>query len=300
MADSRPDARRHLGEELRTRRRQAGLTGHALAAIIGLDQSRISRIESGRLRISEPELQRWLHETSTPPGTCAKITDIARRAGGSPTLWRNVPISGWNIQPRDIGSLEGAAAQVAAWQSSVIPAALQTTTYMHWVATGGSVTSRQRLAASILAKIARQKILYETPRRLNVILSEEALEFRGENKEIMIDQLYWISSLARRGRFTLGVLPANIKPHIDRVPSFTIYTSPHEGVDNLVARTLDDEIFIPEASTDNVQRHIDQFRVYQRHSWRGDQAIEFVEGLAREMRAGKDSSIDTSQNSDGV
>ncbi|WP_226359407.1 helix-turn-helix transcriptional regulator [Pseudonocardia sp. ICBG601] len=54
-----------------TRRHAAGLTGHALAAIIGLDQSRISRIELGRLRISEFELQRWLQETLATGGVCA-------------------------------------------------------------------------------------------------------------------------------------------------------------------------------------------------------------------------------------
>ncbi|WP_226359404.1 helix-turn-helix transcriptional regulator [Pseudonocardia sp. ICBG601] len=94
MTGDRVDAQRHLGEELRTRRHAAGLTGHALAAIIGLDQSRISRIELGRLRISEFELQRWLQETSTPPEVCAQITSIAQRACGTVALWRNVPVSG--------------------------------------------------------------------------------------------------------------------------------------------------------------------------------------------------------------
>ncbi|OLM08451.1 hypothetical protein Ae505Ps2_6157c [Pseudonocardia sp. Ae505_Ps2] len=42
----------------------------------------------------------------------------------------------------------------------------------------------------------------------------------------------------------------------------------------------------PESDPESTQRHIDRFRAYQRHSWRGDQAIEFVESLARGMSRG--------------
>ncbi|WP_226351233.1 hypothetical protein [Pseudonocardia sp. ICBG601] len=48
-----------------------------------------------------------------------------------------------------------------------------------------------------------------------------------------------------------------------------------------------------------VQQHIDQFRAYQGHSLRGDQAIEFVEGLAREMSDGQTRPGDPAAGRDG-
>ncbi|NWJ75148.1 hypothetical protein HX744_32325 [Pseudonocardia sp. ICBG1122] len=125
-----------------------------------------------------------------------------------------------------------------------------------------------------------------------MVISEEALIFCGENREIIVDQLYWIASLARRRKFNLGILPVDSEPPLDRSSSFTIYMSPHESVDDLVAQLSNDGIITPEARSEDVQRYIDQFHTYRRHSWRGDQAIEFVEGLAREMSSDKPSSID--------
>ncbi len=46
---------------------------------------------------------------------------------------------------------------------------------MHWLAVTVAANSKQRLAANILAKVTRQKILYETPSRLDVVISERAL-----------------------------------------------------------------------------------------------------------------------------
>nr|WP_308253203.1 DUF5753 domain-containing protein [Pseudonocardia sp. ICBG601] len=231
---------------------------------------------------------------------CAQITSIAQRACGTVALWRNVPVSGWNIQARDISALERAASRVAVWQNSTIPDVLQTAAYMHWLAVTVAANSKQRLAANILAKVTRQKILYETPSRLDVVISERALRCPSGDRGIMIDQLHWLGSLARYGRFNLWILTANAESHIDRGPSFTIYMSPNKDADDLAVRTPGDVTISPEAKPENVRHYIDQFRDYQRRSLRGDQAIEFVEGLAREMSDGRSGASAADGECDGA
>ncbi len=113
---------------------------------------------------------------------------------------------------------------------------------------------------------------------------------------VILDQLDRIISLARHRLVDLAVLPNNVNFDSAYGLDAVIYMAPHEAADNLVIksdrrRPIENQVV--------VQQHIDQFRAYQGHSLRGDQAIEFVEGLAREMSDGQTRPGDPAAGRDG-
>ncbi|WP_226360883.1 Scr1 family TA system antitoxin-like transcriptional regulator [Pseudonocardia sp. ICBG1142] len=298
MASDRADVQRHLGEILQKLRLSANLSGRALAAIFGCDQSRISRIESGQTKISDREAQRWARETNASPEECAEIANLVRKSDSLQISWRGALLSGWGARQGDLSTLEAEAQRILVWHRTGIPDLLQSSSYMLQGTRTESQYSKQSAAAHMFAKISRQRVIHELPSRLEVILTEQGLRSLSGNQNVLVDQLSWIGSLAKRDRLTLGVYPSSGPIPIDHAPSVAIHLAPRSGMEDVVVHTELKER--PESGPEEAQRHIDQFRVYQRHSWRGDQAIEFVEGLAREMGSGRSGASDADGERDGA
>ena len=130
--------------------------------------------------------------------------------------------------------------------------------------------------------VDRQTILYVSRFPIEAVISENVLRQPFGGCAVMVDQLNRITALARQGLTRPSILPADAEFEIGPALDADIYLGPSELSDNLA--TVEGRLIDSQSS---VQRHIDQFRTYQRHSWRGNQAIEFVDGLAREMSSGK-------------
>ncbi|WP_083702691.1 Scr1 family TA system antitoxin-like transcriptional regulator [Pseudonocardia sp. Ae717_Ps2] len=285
LTGDRADVQRHLGEILQKLRLSANLSGRSLAAILGCDQSRISRIESGQTKISDPEAQRWARETGASTEDRAEISALVCKAAPLQISWRGAPIGGWGARQGDLSALESEAQRILVWHRSGIPDLLQSSSYMLQGVQIESQYSKQSTAARMFAKVSRQRVIYEQSSRLEVILTERALRGLSGNQRVLVDQLIWIGSLAKQDRLTLDVYPIGGPLSINDAPSVAIHLAPQSGMEDVVVHTELKES--PESGPESTQRHIDRFRAYQRHSWRGDQAVEFVESLAREMSRGE-------------
>ena len=290
MTPQRRDPWARLGEQLREHRIRAKMSGRALGASIKCDQSRISRIESGKSHVTKQEAQRWLESTGASNELTTRFieeVDAARRKSAEDL---EAGLNGWRADPADIGAIELEAALVLTRQISFIPELLQSAAYMRHLLQVSTRQPRQRVASQIAARIERQKILYTRRRRLEVVLHEGLLRHRFGGTYIMLDQLDRISSLAKREAVDLSILPDGIEIDLEYDADVTIYLSPNEAADDLVISSNERRPVEDQAVT---QQYIEQFRSYQRRSLRGAQAIEFVEGVAAEM-AGSPPGLDQS------
>src|SRR4029453_835471 len=73
---------------VRTLRRNAGLTGVELARLIGVSQSRISRIETGHLVPQPDEVDRLAAALKLDAETRGQLHDRARAARSTMRSWR--------------------------------------------------------------------------------------------------------------------------------------------------------------------------------------------------------------------
>ncbi|MER7515814.1 helix-turn-helix transcriptional regulator [Streptomyces sp. NPDC126499] len=75
-----------LAAALRKLRKQAGLSGDRLAARCNMSQSKVSRIESGKVRPSLVDIERILRALDAPPTLVAEVSVLARIAA---TEWQD-------------------------------------------------------------------------------------------------------------------------------------------------------------------------------------------------------------------
>src|SRR5687767_14659957 len=92
--------RKNLAETLRGLRKAAGLSGERLAVRIAMSQSKISRIESGRILPSVSDVERILRGLeSVSPSVAEHVLSLARVANVEHASWRAVARSGmWRKQ----------------------------------------------------------------------------------------------------------------------------------------------------------------------------------------------------------
>ncbi|MGP3982513.1 helix-turn-helix domain-containing protein [Streptomyces sp. KR80] len=74
------DTMERLGRQLRVLRLRAGLTGKQLAQRIGTNQSRVSRTELARFRVSLDMVRRWLEVTGADQAERWELLELAERS----------------------------------------------------------------------------------------------------------------------------------------------------------------------------------------------------------------------------
>ncbi|WP_433213339.1 helix-turn-helix domain-containing protein [Dactylosporangium sp. CS-047395] len=188
MTTARPQAvLEMIGRQLRDYRTACDLTRTAAGQYIGADDTKISRLELGRVRVKEEDLERLLGLYQVPPAERKSILDLSRRAGDRH----------WWFEHRDVLAdwfcsyllLESAAQYIRTYEMRFIPGLLQTPAYAEAV-------MRQRYADEaevrrrVDVRMQRQRILTEpgSP-RLWAVVDEAALRRPVGGPQVMREQL---------------------------------------------------------------------------------------------------------------
>jgi len=191
-----PMRRRLLGAALRKYRENLGYGLDEAARILECDRSKISRIETGQRGIRAKELRELLTEYGVPDGEQAALLAIAHR-GRQHGWWQDYP-DVLSDTGQDYVIMEGAAAEILAYESNQVPDLLQTQGYARAVADADPnwAGEEQRLHA-VEVKLARQRVvLAERSPRLEFVITEGALHQVVGGPDVMRPQLARLASLA--------------------------------------------------------------------------------------------------------
>jgi len=191
-----PMRRRLLGAALRKYRENLGYGLDEAARILECDRSKISRIETGQRGIRAKELRELLTEYGVPDGEQAALLAIAHR-GRQHGWWQDYP-DVLSDTGQDYVIMEGAAAEILAYESNQVPDLLQTHGYARAVADADPnwAGEEQRLHA-VEVKLARQRVvLAERSPRLEFVITEGALHQVVGGPDVMRPQLARLASLA--------------------------------------------------------------------------------------------------------
>ena len=196
MTGTPPMRRRLLGAALRKYRENLGYGLDEAARILECDRSKISRIETGQRGIRAKELRELLTEYGVPDGEQAALLAIAHR-GRQHGWWQDYP-DVLSDTGQDYMIMEGAAAEILAYESNQVPDLLQTQGYARAVADADPnwAGEEQRLHA-VEVKLARQRVvLAERSPRLEFVITEGALHQVVGGPDVMRPQLARLASLA--------------------------------------------------------------------------------------------------------
>ena len=189
---------KRLGSELRALREQARLTCDEVGQRLDCSGTRISRIETGRIRARPGDVRELLEVYGVTGTDAERLVQLAREArhrgwwqayGPVVPPWREPYLS-----------LETDAANVRAFAPGGLPGLVQTEDYARSLP---GATDRQL----VLLRERQARLLRPGPPHLTLVLGEAALHGEVGGTAVLRDQLRHLLTLAGHPAVTLQVLP---------------------------------------------------------------------------------------------
>jgi transcriptional regulator with XRE-family HTH domain len=204
-----PGNRERLAAELRRLRAQAGLSGREVADSIGISQSKVSRIESGRALPSAPEVSAWAAAVGATGLVAELLTALVSAAHTNVLPWQVALQERVHIQDL-IGDVESRANMRLYYQQSLVPGLLQTAEYARRVfGLFDPAYAEADIPAVVAARLERQVALFDPAQRFSFLITEGALQWRIGPAPVMLAQLDRIASVASLENVSVGLIPCS-------------------------------------------------------------------------------------------
>ncbi|MGW2935579.1 helix-turn-helix domain-containing protein [Streptomyces sp. NPDC055722] len=224
-----------LGSHLRRLREARGITREQAGYSIRASESKISRMELGRVSFKTRDVEDLL--------TLYGITDEAERTSLL-SLAKEANVAGWWHSYSDVlpswfptyVGLEGAAHLIRSYEVQFVHGLLQTEAYAHAVvARGMKGASAADIDRRVALRLERQKYLVaENAPEFHVVLDEAALRRPYGNRQVMRDQLQHLIEISERPNVRLQVMPFSLGGHSGESGSFTILSFPESDLSDVV------------------------------------------------------------------
>ncbi|MEU1497062.1 helix-turn-helix transcriptional regulator [Streptomyces sp. NPDC005732] len=224
-----------LGSHLRRLREARGITREAAGYSIRASESKISRMELGRVSFKTRDVEDLL--------TLYGITDEAERTS-LVSLAKEANVAGWWHSYSDVlpswfptyVGLEGAAHQIRSYEVQFVHGLLQTEAYAHAVvARGMKGASAADVERRVALRLERQKYLVsEKAPEFHIVLDEAALRRPYGDREVMREQLQHLIEVSERPNVRLQVMPFSFGGHSGESGSFTILSFPESDLSDVV------------------------------------------------------------------
>lgn len=285
MADI-PPIRARLGERLRELRARRFRFGTGLATELGWQQSKVSKIESGRQVPSADDLAAWLVACGGDAEELSGLTDLLARARVEDRsfvdLWRLGRIA---ADQRAIGELERRARMICDYTPSMVPALVQTAAYARAMLTtaGGPALLHEGdawVGEMVAERMQRQQLLYMPGRRVRLLMGEAALYVRfgslDESAAILAGQLDRLMTLFGLPNVEIGVLPFVLSSPVLPIAGFSL-------VDDAAwteTLTTEREVYDPA----HVELYSRAFEIGMSAAARGDDAADLIRRASRAVQ----------------
>jgi hypothetical protein len=225
---NRPTVRRRIvGAQLRRLREASRVSRREAAASIRAGESKLARIEAGRVGLEEHDVKQLLelygiHEAQERDALLALARE-ANRPGWLQEFSGAVPA--WF---RPYVDLEEAAQVIRTYEVQFVPGLLQTEDYARAViAHGLSDPPEEEVTRRVELRLRRQQILTApNPTRLWAVIDEAALWRPIGGSDVSRAQLRALLEAARLQHITVQVMPFRVGGHAGEAGAFTILRFP--------------------------------------------------------------------------
>ncbi|MCZ2527324.1 helix-turn-helix domain-containing protein [Streptomyces sp. HB2AG] len=264
---------RELAAMLRNLRKQAGLSGDRLAARCNMSQSKVSRIENGKVRPSLVDIERILRALDAPPALMAEVSALARIVA---TEWqdaRSMRRKGLDKKQLELAGLEASSTDFRFFLLSMLTALLSTPEYIR--ASLAHIPGDH--GKTVAKKLERQEVLYDRRKRFTFLITEQAARSPFVSADAMAVQLDRLASLARLPHVRLGILPMGTRLPGCPLNTFTVY----DEVLATVETTTGVMVF---RDPRDVRMYLDEFAGYEDRALFGEAAQDRLAEWAAAFR----------------
>lgn len=200
-----PDAEGEpVGAALARMRRAKRLTGAELAALVGMSQPKISRIERGQGLPDPQDVGEIARVLGASEQQVQALMDRAERSHDRMTDWR--PASMGRVeQQKTLADWESGATTVRTFEPALVPGPLQTSGYAKAVFESfrtipyvGDDLTESAVLAAVSARVRRQEVLADRSKSFQFLLGEAALKRRIYSPVEMLAQIDHLRETAAR------------------------------------------------------------------------------------------------------
>ncbi|WP_067836081.1 helix-turn-helix domain-containing protein [Nocardia lijiangensis] len=277
MTSSIDEAKEALGQRLREIRRRAGVSGRTLAGLAGWHESRVSKIEYGRLKPSDSDIRAYCEHTGTKdqlPDLLATLHNL----DAAYLEWRRVLNTGTKRRQHASVKLAQQTTLMRIFQPVIIPGILQTAEYARAILRRSITFHRipDDLDAGVAKRLERQQVLYEGDRRFRIILGEQALHTTVGGDGVMRGQMDRLLAAMGLPRVAFGIVPA--------VAELPMQTTNFVMFDNrmVTAETVTAELTVTQPR--EIAIYARTFEELAQHSVTGDEARALITAALERRR----------------
>jgi len=184
-----------------------------------MSQSKISKIETGRVIPSVVDVERILQALDAPPEVLAEVTALARLANTEFQDVRSLLRKGLEKKQAELSSLEAATKSFRFFLPAMMAALISTPDYIR----ASLAHVRGAVAKTVARKIERQAVLHDTSKTFSFVLTESAVRWPICPPAIMAAQLDHLASLSTLQNVRLGIIPVLATPLRGPLNTFTVY-----------------------------------------------------------------------------
>ncbi|BDM73128.1 transcriptional regulator [Streptomyces nigrescens] len=224
-----------LGSQLRRLRESRGITREAAGYSIRASESKISRMELGRVSFKARDVEDLLvlYGVSDPQER-EPLLSLAREAN----------VAGWWHSYTDVlpswfqtyVGLEGATSLIRVYEVQFVHGLLQTESYAQAVIRRGMPDAAPAdIERRVALRMERQKLLVaERPAQFHCVLDEAALRRPYGEREVMREQLRHLIDVSERPNVRLQVMPFSLGGHAGEFGAFTMLGFQESGLPDVV------------------------------------------------------------------
>jgi transcriptional regulator with XRE-family HTH domain len=262
-----------LALALRDARKVAGLTGERLAARCGISQSKISKLETGKVIPTITDMERLLTALGASEERAAELLALARLAN---TEFQSVRASlrrGLHQKQRELAALEADTTHIRFFLPLMITGLLQTPEY----AKASLANFPGDHGQAITKRLDRQGSLYNRAKRFTFVLTEAAVRWQLVEPAVMAVQMGRLASLSELPNIRLGIIPLDTYIPDGPLNTFTVYDERMA-----TAETFGGAIMMRDPR--DVAYHLELFAFFERYAVFDDEARKLLEHYASEFR----------------
>jgi transcriptional regulator with XRE-family HTH domain len=224
-----------LGAQLRRLREAKGISREEAGYLIRASESKISRMELGRVGFKERDIADLLALYGiTRQDERAALLELARQAK-TPGWWQRYGdiLPGWF---QTYLGLEEAASLIRTYEVQFVPGLLQTQDYARAViAYGNPDAPAEEIERRVSLRLQRQQLLSRSNGpQLWAVVDEAALRRPMGSPEVMAAQIESLIKSSELPNVTLQVLPFHVGAHSAEAGAFTILRFPEPDLPDVV------------------------------------------------------------------
>jgi transcriptional regulator with XRE-family HTH domain len=269
--------RQTLAGALRDLRQAAGLSGERVARRCHMSQSKVSRIETGRLLPTMVDVDRILTALGADEATRTDLMALARLANTEYNDIRASVRRGLHHRQRELAALEADAKEIRHFLPALITGLLQTPEYMRAAMDTPIDPTAGDTTAALALKLERQAVLHDKTKRFEFLLTESAVRWQLCEPALMALQLDRLVSLSWLPNLQLGVLPLSAQAGNGPYHTFVAYD------EHLVTIELFTGQLVLRDPKD-IDHYRSLFTFFAGHAVWGDRARSFLAQIADSYR----------------